>query len=90
MNTGKPFCEVVFIIGRNRLIDAESYERTYGWDGRRALPNGYYVACWPAGTAQPHFLHGGLRFAGPYGSRHAAEAALAAKLHDQEGGGLEA
>lgn len=82
MNTSKPVCEVVCIIDRNRLIDAESYERTYGWDDNRALPNGYYVASWPAGTANPNFLHGGLRFGGPYGSRHAAEAALAVELRD--------
>jgi hypothetical protein len=78
VNTANVYGEVVWIIDRNRLVDAESYERTYGWDGVQELPSGYYVARWPAGTTNPHFLHDELNFSGPYGSRRAAEAALAA------------
>jgi hypothetical protein len=73
---------LVWIIDRNRLIDAESYERTYGWDDNEPLPSGYYVARWPVGTTNPHFLHDGLSFAGPYGSRHAAETAIAQAHRD--------
>ena len=38
--------EVVHVIGRGRLIDAESYERTiWGHEGG-SLPPGFYVVCW--------------------------------------------
>ena len=69
--------EVVWIKDRNRLVDAESYERIYGFDGNQLLPSGYYIASWPSGTTVAHFLHDELTFAGPYASRRAAEAALA-------------
>jgi len=38
--------EVVHVIRRGRLIDAESYERTiWGREGG-SLPPGFYVVCW--------------------------------------------
>ncbi|MCC6535358.1 MAG: hypothetical protein IT531_22645 [Burkholderiales bacterium] len=72
--------EVVWIDRDFRLVDAESYERVYSTDDGLPLPRGYYVAHWPAGTPNPHFLDPRLRFEGPYLSRRAAEAA--AMAHD--------
>ena len=85
-----PYCEVVWVIDHNRMVDAESYERTYGWDRSRMLPSGYYIASWPAGTTNAHFLHDGLTFAGPYGSRRAAERALEAVVCEPAVRSLEA
>jgi hypothetical protein len=84
MNTASGYCEVVWIMDRNRLVDAESYERTYAWDGKHPPASGYYVAHWPSGTTNPHFLHDGLRFAGPYGSRRAAEKAAAERIANRQ------
>lgn len=80
MSTAAPCCEVVCVIDRNRLVDAESYERSFGSGDGHAVGNGYYIAQWPPGTSNPHFLHEGLRFKGPYRTRSEAEAALAAVL----------
>jgi hypothetical protein len=76
MDTGRPVCEVVWIKDRHRLIDAESYERTYGSDGGPEICSGYYIARWPAGTPDRHFLHPDVVFLGPYDSRRAAETAV--------------
>ncbi len=81
MNTAGMYCEVVWIMNRNRLVDSESYERIYGSSDNRTPESGYYIARSPAGTTYPHFLHDGLSFIGPYASRHDASAALAAALH---------
>jgi hypothetical protein len=74
------YSEIVWIKDAYRLIDAESYERTYSAAEGRTLAPGYYVAQWPPGTDNPHFLHDGLTFTGPYNSRRGA---LAALEHDQ-------
>ena len=70
------YSEIVWIKDAYRLIDAESYERTYSAAEGRSLESGYYVAEWPAGTENPHFLHDGLKFTGPFKTRHSAMAAL--------------
>ena len=68
--------EIVWIKDAYRLVDAESYERTYSAAEGRTLSAGYYIAQWPPGTNNPHFLHDDLRFIGPFESRHSAAAAL--------------
>jgi hypothetical protein len=68
--------EIVWIKDAYRLVDAESYERTYSAAEGRTLSAGYYIAQWPPGTTNPHFLHDELRFIGPFESRHSAAAAL--------------
>lgn len=80
MSTAAPWCEVVCVIDRNRLVDSESYERSFGSDGAHEVRSGYYIAQWPPGTSNPHFFHDGLRFEGPYETRSEAEAALAVVL----------
>ena len=77
MEAANAVSEVVWIKDRNRLVDAESYERSYGSDGGRPMTTGYYIANWPPGTKVPHFLHDELIFVGPYASRRDAEAVLA-------------
>ena len=76
MSSSEGYSEVVWIKDAYRLIDAESYERTYSAEEGRTLQPGYYVAKWPPGTDNPHFLHDGLRFTGPFQTRHSAMAAL--------------
>ncbi|MCC6534382.1 MAG: hypothetical protein IT531_17660 [Burkholderiales bacterium] len=76
MSPSEAYREIVWIKDGYRLIDAESYERTYSAAEGRTLPTGYYIAEWPAGTANPHFLHDGLTFTGPFPNRHRAAAAL--------------
>jgi hypothetical protein len=68
--------EIVWIKDGYRLVDAESYERTYSAAEGRTLSTGYYIAQWPPGTTNPHFLHDQLRFFGPFESRHSAAVAL--------------
>lgn len=80
MSTAAPCYEVVCVIDRNRLVDSESYERSFGPDGARVAAGGYYIAQWPPGTSNPHFLHDRLSFTGPYETRREAEAALAIVL----------
>jgi hypothetical protein len=66
MNLDQGHTEVVWIKDEYRLIDGDGHERTYGVSGSRDLVPGYYVAHWPPGTQNPHFLHDGLSFVGPY------------------------
>ena len=70
------YSEIVWIKDGYRLVDAESYERTYSAEEGRSLCSGYYIAKWPPGTTNPHFLHDQLRFIGPFDSRRSAAAAL--------------
>jgi hypothetical protein len=70
--------EIVWIKDGYRLVDAESYERTYSAAEGRTLSAGYYIAQWPPGTTNPHFLHDQLNFIGPFDSRRSAAAALGA------------
>lgn len=76
MSSEEGYSEIVWIKDAYRLIDADGHERTYGVAGARDLDPGYYVAHWPAGTANPHFLHDGLTFVGPFRYRHSALALL--------------
>ena len=76
MTKDEGYSEIVWIKDGYRLVDAESYERTYSAEEGRNLPSGYYIAKWPPGTTNPHFLHDKLRFIGPFESRRAALAAL--------------
>lgn len=66
--------EVVLVMDDERLIDPESYQRSYRTrDGQGLLP-GHYVVRWPAGTS----LHGydeRASFHGPHATRSAAERA---------------
>ena len=76
------FAEVVWVKDDARLVDAESYERTYALGTGMTLVAGrYYVAHWPPGTSNPHFLHERVIFDGPFESRREAEAACAAVAH---------
>jgi hypothetical protein len=83
MRTEDRIREVVWIKDGYRLVDAESYERTYGAEARSLVQSGYYIAQWPPGTRNPHFFHDRLAFLGPYKSRHEAESALL-HMHDDE------
>ncbi len=58
--------EVVKIVNERRLIDSESYERTY-WTGAATprLAVGYYVVSWPDDVPHPRFDEN-ARFSGPY------------------------
>lgn len=76
MKKDETYSEIVWIKDGYRLVDAESYERTYSAAEGRGLSSGYYIAQWPPGTTNPHFLHDRLRFIGPFESRHSAAAAL--------------
>lgn len=76
MNSDQGYSEIVWIKDAYRLVDAESYERTYSAAEGRQLPTGYYIAQWPPGTSNPHFLHDRLRFVGPFESRLSASRAL--------------
>jgi hypothetical protein len=80
MSPEEGYGEVVWIKDAYRLIDSEGCERTYGADDARNLEPGFYVAHWPAGTKNPHFLHDGLTFVGPYRYRHSALALLGSEL----------
>lgn len=76
MSSEQGYSEIVWVKDAYRLIDAEGHERTYGMAEGRDLVPGYYVAHWPAGTRNPHFLHDGLRFVGPFRYRDSALALL--------------
>ena len=77
MEAAEAVSEVVWIKDRSRLVDAESYERTYGAAADHPMTAGYYIAQWPPGTKIAHFLHHRLSFVGPFASRREAELALA-------------
>jgi len=72
MKQDEGYSEIVWIKDAYRLVDADGHERTYGAAGSRDLEPGYYVAHWPAGTDNPHFLHDGLNFVGPFRYRDSA------------------
>lgn len=68
--------DVVWIEDDCRLVDSESYERTYqSGTSNHPRPGAYYVARWPADAQNPSFLDERLSFDGPYPSRRMAEAA---------------
>lgn len=71
--------EVVWIKDAYRLVDGDGHERTCGVPGSRDLVPGYYVAHWPPGTTNPHFLHDGLTFVGPFRYRDSALALIHAE-----------
>jgi hypothetical protein len=77
MNLEEGYSEIVWIKDEYRLVDTDGHERTYGASGSRDLVPGHYVAHWPAGTHNPHFLHDGLKFVGPFRYRDSALALLA-------------
>lgn len=76
MNVEEGYNEIVWIKDAYRLVDVDGHERTYGVAGSRDLEPGYYVAHWPAGTDNPHFLHDGLTFVGPFRYRDSALALI--------------
>ena len=76
VNASDGYSEIVWIKDAYRLVDAESYERVYSAAEGRTLASGYYIAHWPPGTVNPHFLHDRLTFRGPFQNRYCAEAAL--------------
>lgn len=57
--------EIVKVIDEHRLIDAESYERSYRTSGVQALAPGFYVVCWPDAAHQAAYDEG-AKFVGPY------------------------
>lgn len=67
--------EIVKVIDAQRLIDAESYERTVADTAPRALPPGYYVVSWPDDVVSPGY-DATARFDGPYPDQGRARAAL--------------
>lgn len=66
--------EVVRVHRPFHLIDAESYERRYRTAGGEPLPAGYYSVTWPLAVRVRRFDEQ-ARFAGPFATRAAAEAA---------------
>lgn len=76
VNFGEGYNEVVWIKDAYRLIDGDGQERTYGVAESRDLVPGYYVAHWPSGAHNPHFLHDGLTFVGPFRYRDSALALI--------------
>ncbi|MDD5365511.1 MAG: hypothetical protein PHR30_09245 [Gallionellaceae bacterium] len=68
--------EVVFVFEQFRLIDAESYQRTYTRKNSSPLLRGYYVVTWPTGREGRKFGDE-ASFHGPYRSRKDAENSLA-------------
>ena len=70
--------EVVHVIGRGRLIDAESYQRTIRGREGGSPPPGFYVVCWTMAE-----LHGrydeDAAFHGPF-QRRADAWAMAKQL----------
>lgn len=76
MNLDEGYSEIVWIKDAYRLVDADGHERTYGVPENRDLVPGYYIAHWPPGTRNPHFLHDGLGFIGPFRYRDSALALL--------------
>jgi hypothetical protein len=82
VNANEGYSEIVWIKDAYRLVDAESYERTYSAAEGRKLSSGYYIAQWPPGTSNPHFLHDRLHFIGPFESRHSAARALRTRTAD--------
>jgi len=76
MNDHNAVAEVVWVKGDFHLVDSESYQRTYITHDGHPLACGYYIARWPTNTPNPHFLHDGLIFEGPYATRRDAQTAL--------------
>jgi hypothetical protein len=66
--------EVVHVIRRGRLIDAESYERTIWAREGGSLPLGFYVVCWSVAGLQGTYDEDAT-FRGPFQSRDEAWAA---------------
>lgn len=72
---GQTAPEVVFVFGQFKLIDAESYQRTYSRRSGHPLARGYYVVTWPNGRGARTFGEEAV-FHGPYRGRWEAEASL--------------
>jgi hypothetical protein len=73
--------EVVHVIGRGRLIDAESYERTIWAREGGSLPLGFYVVCWSVAGLQGTYDNDAT-FRGPFQRRDEAWA-VAEQLCEQ-------
>jgi hypothetical protein len=73
--------EVVHVIAKGRLIDAESYERTIWARDGGLLPLGFYVVCWSVAGLQGTYNEGAT-FRGPFQCREEACAA-AGQLQEQ-------
>lgn len=67
-----PVCEVVFVVDSRRLVDSESYQRSYH-SGRRLEP-GCYVVHWLETAVRLRYDET-AEFRGPYLSRRVAELA---------------
>jgi len=67
-----PRCEVVFVIDAERLIDSESYQRSYHC--ARPLAPGCYVVHWDHPGEPPRYDES-AEFRGPFASRRMAERA---------------
>lgn len=65
--------EVIRIIHGFRLVDGESYERTYISQDGQPIPAGYYVVHWPEDIRTRRFDEH-ASFLGPFASRQCAEA----------------
>lgn len=64
--------EVVWVYEQFRLIDAESYQRTYSRKNGRPLAKGFYIVSWPKGRGDLVYGDEAV-FHGPYLSRKDAE-----------------
>jgi hypothetical protein len=67
--------EVVHVIGKGRLIDAESYERTIWARDGGSLPLGFYVVCWSVAGLQGTYDEDAM-FRGPFQRREDAWAVV--------------
>ncbi|GEM_PF-5983959 len=67
--------QVVFVSEGFRLIDAESYQRTYRRRDALPLATGYYVVSWPPGSEAGSYDEKAV-FRGPFKRRREAETNL--------------
>lgn len=74
--TGPTTClyllEVVWVYERFKLLDPESYQRTYTRKNGRPLAKGFYIVSWPRGKSD-RFYGDEAVFHGPYSVRKVAE-----------------
>jgi hypothetical protein len=67
--------EVVHVVGRGRLIDAESYEQTIWARDGGSLPQGFYVVCWSVAGLEGMYDEDAA-FRGPFQRREEAWAVI--------------
>jgi hypothetical protein len=63
--------ELVYVLADFRLLDAESYQRSYARRDGKALGEGHYFVCWPPGSDTSRF-GSEIVFHGPFMRRRDA------------------